>query len=831
MAPDVDPVALAALRSYHVLDTEAEVAYDDIARLAAAVCGAPQAAIAFRDAGRWWCKARAGSLPQVWPPGGPGVPGDGWVPVTTPDGVVVGQLAVFGRGGRLSRDELDLLAAMARVVTTLLELGRPSQSAGILVLDSAANVRYATPALERLLGRDIRDHVGTSVLEYIHPDDVSRALEALERATSFGGDMLPMDVRVAHADGSWRLVEVLAENRLDDPAIASMVFTISDASTRSRSDALVAGEALVLELIGRGAPLEQTLLAIAELLEDQIPDARCCVTVADEAERELSAVAAPTLDPAVVARHLRLPIGPDASPSGETAFRRHGVVVTDIVTNPRCEHVHDLAAAHRLAACWANPIVSTSDRRALGAVTSYHATSGRPRPEQAHIQELCANLAAVAIERHRAEAALLHHATHDALTGLPNRTLFLDRLDHALERCEGTLAVLFLDVDQFKLVNDSLGHVAGDHLLVALAERMRTVLPRTCTVARFGGDEFTVLCEDVQDPRDAVVVGESLMQAFLRPLQVGDGEVIVTLSIGIALPTRAGESAHTLLRDADAAMYRAKARGRNRIELFDTAMRTAVVERLEMERALHRAMARHELRLHFQPEVRIADGCVVGTEALLRWERSGVGLVPPDVFVPVAEEIGLIVPIGEWVLAEACRQAARWTRDHPELVVWVNVSPVQLARDDFPDRVDGIIRASGVAHDRIGLEITEGALMQDADAAVLTLRRLRRLGVHLAIDDFGTGYSSLGYLKRFPVEIVKIDRSFVAGLGVDDDDTSIVTAVVQLAHAIGRRVVAEGVETRAQLEHLRGLGCDDAQGYFLARPAPATTGLPDVLAG
>jgi diguanylate cyclase (GGDEF)-like protein len=413
--------------------------------------------------------------------------------------------------------------------------------------------------------------------------------------------------------------------------------------------------------------------------------------------------------------------------------------------------------------------------------------------------------------------------------------------------------VLFLDVGQFKLVNDSLGHVAGDRLLVALAERMRAVLPRTCTVARFGGDEFTVLCEDVHDPRDAVVIGESLMQAFLGPLQVGDGEVIVTLSIGIAFPTRAGESAHALLRDADAAMYRAKARGRNRIELFDTAMRTAVVERLEMERALHRAMARHELRLHFQPEVRIADGRVVGTEALLRWERvqppmapsaplEGLRpaelhsvrtpeLVPPDVFIPVAEEIGLIVPIGEWVLAEACRQAARWTRDHPELVVWVNVSPVQLARDDFPERVDTIIRDSGVAHDRIGLEITEGALMQDADAAVVTLQRLRRLGVHLAIDDFGTGYSSLSYLKRFPVEIVKIDRSFVAGLGVDDDDTSIVTAVVQLAHAVGRRVVAEGVETRAQLEHLRGLDCDDAQGYFLARPAPATIDLPDVLAG
>jgi diguanylate cyclase (GGDEF)-like protein len=426
----------------------------------------------------------------------------------------------------------------------------------------------------------------------------------------------------------------------------------------------------------------------------------------------------------------------------------------------------------------------------------------------------------------RAFGEAVHQATHDALTGLPNRTLVLDRLTHALARSRRRprgLAVLFVDLDRFKVVNDSLGHSVGDEVLVRVGQRLQEAVRPGDTVARLAGDEFVVICEDVEDERDVLRVAERVAEAVAAPIPLYGRDTILTASVGIALACE-DTRAEDLLRDADVAMYRAKERGRARMEVFDQAMRTRMLRRLEIEHALRRALQEGAFTLHYQPTVHVESGRVISVEALLRWEHSEWGLVMPGEFVPLAEETGLIVPMGKWVVEEACRQMAAWRRAQPgsaDVSVSVNLSARQFADPNLVEIVSAALRESGLAPSGLWLEITESVLMEEAETTVETLRALRSLGVHLSIDDFGTGYSSLSYLKRFPVDVLKIDRSFVDGLGTDPEDEAIVTAVVRLAQALDLDVVAEGVETAEQLAELRRLGCTAVQGFYFGRPRPA----------
>ena len=420
---------------------------------------------------------------------------------------------------------------------------------------------------------------------------------------------------------------------------------------------------------------------------------------------------------------------------------------------------------------------------------------------------------------------LAHVAVHDTLTGLPNRVLLADRLGQALRRCTRTgssVAVLFIDLDRFKFVNDSRGHAVGDELLVAVAERLRGVVRGHDTVARFGGDEFVVVCEDDDAAVQASVIAEHVAEVLREPVLTDGQEVFLGASIGIAVADSGADSPESLLRDADAAMYRAKERGRDRCEFFDAVMRTEAVARLETQSALHRAVERDELRLHYQPVVDLASGEVRGVEALVRWARPHHGLVGPGAFIPLAEETGLIVPIGKWVLEEAARQVALWQEARPgqRLTVNVNLSAAQLRQPDLVDNLAAVIDTYGIDPGALCLELTESTFMEEAEGHGAALAALKALGVNLAMDDFGTGYSSLTYLKRFPVNVLKIDQAFVGGLGRDASDTAIVRSVIDLAHALGLTVVAEGVETADQAAHLCRLGCDLAQGYYFARPLP-----------
>jgi diguanylate cyclase (GGDEF)-like protein/PAS domain S-box-containing protein len=432
-------------------------------------------------------------------------------------------------------------------------------------------------------------------------------------------------------------------------------------------------------------------------------------------------------------------------------------------------------------------------------------------------------------ERKAYERRLAHQGTHDALTGLPNRVFFMDHLAHAIgtaHRTNRQLAVLFCDLDRFKVVNDGLGHSAGDALLFAVANRFRAALREGDLIARFGGDEFVVLAEQIAGEGEATAIAEKLAQALREPITIGNDEIVVSASIGIALGDAETSTPEALVRDADVAMYRAKARGRACHEVFDADLRRQALQRMDTESAMRRGTGLREFVVHYQPEVHLATDRVVGVEALVRWDHPEHGLTSPANFLPVAEETGLIVTIGEQVFEQACAQAAAWYErlgDHAP-TVWVNLSARQLASPKLVEVIAEAVRSILPSPSILGLEITETDIVPDDEDSRHTVQQLSDLGVRLAIDDFGTGFASLSYLWRFPADVVKIDQTFVHRLDHERDATVLIAAMIQLAHSLGKTTVAEGVETEEQLVRLRRLGCDTVQGYLLGRPAPA----PDI---
>jgi len=462
------------------------------------------------------------------------------------------------------------------------------------------------------------------------------------------------------------------------------------------------------------------------------------------------------------------------------------------------------------------------------------AEAERLRAEQAerHVEELnryVEKLESAGRELEESREHFRHAAFHDALTGLPNRSLFTDHLRVALRRAHQNekylFGVLFLDLDRFKNINDSLGHPCGDELLKLVARRLEMCIRQTDMVARFGGDEFAILLDAIQDASDAVRVAEKVQQVISEPFKLVSHEAITTASIGVALSTSGYTEAEDIIRDADTAMYRAKDRGKARCEIFDTAMHTRAVTLLRLESDLRRALEKDELCVYYQPIVSLGSGELHGFEALVRWQHPERELVSPDDFIPLAEETGLILPIGLRVLSDACSQLRKWQQyslSNRDLIMSVNLSGKQLMQPDLIERIEEVLHESQINPWHLKLEITETVVMENPELAAVTLARLRSLGVRLSIDDFGTGYSSLSYLNRFPVDTLKIDRSFVTSMNAADENLQIVKTIVTLAGNLGMQVVAEGVETEEQLEQLRSLKCQYGQGFLFSKPLAVT---------
>jgi diguanylate cyclase (GGDEF)-like protein len=584
---------------------------------------------------------------------------------------------------------------------------------------------------------------------------------------------------------------------------------------RRRTEALVRAQNAALETLARGEDLSVTLGAIARFLEGRVPGATCAVIGTDcdgGGPRLLHAGRLPGGHTAALEAWLAAPgAGPCEAPDGGVTLHR----LADLPGMP------PEAAAESPTAFWCLP-VRAADGCLLGRICLYHDMARPPERSEASLLDSAGALVAMALEREAAAAHMERMAHYDGLTGLPNRRMFHDRLEQALRRARRArrpVAVLFLDLDRFKPVNDTLGHHVGDGVLRQVSTRLAAVLRQEDTLARLGGDEFTVILETLADRTDAAVVAERMLECLQPPFDMDGQEVVLGGSVGISIHPGDGDDANALVKSADLAMYRAKQEGRNTFRFFAEDMQTGAARRMQLETALRHALARGEFRLEFQPQVEGESGRLVGAEALLRWDNPDLGPVPPDVFVPILEDTGLIFPVGAWVLAEACARARAWD-GAGALRVAVNVSGRQLHHADLPDLVADVLADSGLAPERLELELTESVVMADAPAVVEAFRALTDLGVKLTVDDFGTGYSSLSYLKRFPIHALKIDRSFVQDLTTDEGDRAICAAVISMAHSLGLQVVAEGVEMAEQQGILTGLGCDLAQGYLFGRPMP-----------
>ncbi|WP_284617086.1 putative bifunctional diguanylate cyclase/phosphodiesterase [Aquabacterium humicola] len=473
---------------------------------------------------------------------------------------------------------------------------------------------------------------------------------------------------------------------------------------------------------------------------------------------------------------------------------------------------------------WSTPILSHTNV-VLGSFVLHAKPGWTPTAQQRQGIESAARLAGIAIERQRSEQRIRHMAHHDELTGLPNRALLHDRMTQALGQARRTgrpLALLFLDLDGFKYINDSLGHEVGDRLLRAVAGRLQSLVRQGDTVARLGGDEFVVMLVDLPRAEEAALVAHEIVQALARPLRFDDRLLHVTASLGLATFPADGDSAELLLKQADAAMYRAKAEGRNGFQCYTRDMGLQALQRVELHSALRLAVEQEQFELHYQPQFEPASGRIVAVEALLRWRHPVLGNVSPERFIPLAEETGLIAPLGRWVLRAAGRQLQAWhAAGHTRLVMAVNLSARQFMAHDIPQLVRETLELCGLPPRALELELTETALMHNTESVHATLRALKAIGVLLALDDFGTGYSSLNHLRRFPIDTIKIDKSFTAEITTCDDTAAIVRAIVGMAGSLGVEIVAEGVEHEHQLRLLAGLGCHRVQGYHIGRPLAA----------
>jgi diguanylate cyclase (GGDEF)-like protein/PAS domain S-box-containing protein len=696
----------------------------------------------------------------------------------------------------------------------------------VIVLDARGVVTYISPAVDTAFGKSAESVVGTSFTDQLDEDGVARC-RALHQALLADPDA-PVEAEFHVFDGdAWRWVESTWTNQLHEPAVAGFVGNLRDITDRKRANAFGHDETRVLELILSGAPVPETLSMLVRALESYIPDGVGSIRLLDPERRTLDPVASPSLPAEYIQEVTRHTTVADVDAFLSATETR---VLRDIEHEGARPELNALCLAHGLRGVWSTPIRSPDGSEFLGLLAFFVRVVREPRSSELAILERARDLAALAIDRDASTQELGRLALHDTLTGLPNRALAQDRLEHALDRLaqtddDGVVAVLFVDLDRFKLVNDGLGHETGDEVLVAVSRRLQATVRRQDTVARLGGDEFVILCEDLHDEQEAIELAERAAQAFAEPFVLARAEVTLSASIGIAATGRSSDRAANLLQDADAAMYRAKRRGGARHELFDEAMHTQAVSRMLTERALRRALDRDELRVVYQPEFDLASGDRVAVEALLRWDHPVRGVVAPGDFLRVAEETGIIVPMGAWVFGQACEvaRAIRHTGDDTPLTVSINVSARQLQRPDFPELVARTARDAGVDPTTLCLEVSESALLEDLDTMGDALSALKDVGVQLAIDDFGTGGSSLTYLRRYPFDQLKIDRMFVEGLGRSAADDAIVAATIDMAHALGMVVSAEGVETEEQQQRLAELGCDRAQGYHLGAPEELAT--------
>lgn len=635
------------------------------------------------------------------------------------------------------------------------------------------------------------------------------------------------------------LLEILAPTPQDwsneDLNFAHCVAQVlATAIRRKRSETLLQTQTQILEHVATGQGLDAILSSLCLLIEAQSPGTVCSILLRDAHKQELRMGAGPSLSSEVAAAFDHLLIAENVGSCGTAAFRGQAVYVEDTLNDPVWADFREFARQHNIRACWSTPFFSQSGEL-LGTFALSHQVPCTPTSHHLNIIKTATHLASIAIEGHRVAEQLKQKALFDTLTGLPSRDYFYEQLQRKLQQVQRQqlegysqqsepchFAILFLDVDHFKLVNNSLGHNVGDQLLVAIARQLEGSLRPQDLLARLGGDEFAILLDGVISHQQAHGIVQRIQQSLTKPLQLDQQEVFTSVSIGITHSSSLYQQPEELLRDADTAMYRAKAHGRGSYVVFDETMHQQVRSRLWLGNSLRYAVkaieqGQHPFQLNYQPIFCLHQQQLIGFEALLRWHHPQQGLISPEKFIPIAEETGLIIPLGQWVLEAACQQLSVWKHQFSTpLTMSINVSSQQFLQPDFVDSVRVLLRSHQLPGQHLKLEITESVLMEPTHHVTDRLEQLQDLGILLSLDDFGTGYSSLNYLHNLPINTLKIDRSFVWGIGQGQDQ--IVKTIVALAHGLEMNVVAEGIETIEQMQYLHTLGCELGQGYWFARP-------------
>ena len=694
-------------------------------------------------------------------------------------------------------------------------------SNGVYSLDTEGRFIALNPTIEHITGFQSQDLIGRFFASIVAPTDLAKTQNYVSRVLM--GDSCHFETTIRNPSEQPVVVRVINFPIIENGSIRGVFGIAEDITRNRRTQQLLHEQNGILKQIASGSNLQSVLDALTLSVERQSEGAICSILVTDDTGQHLRHGSSQLLPRAYIQAIDNIPVSEGTGSCGTAAARQQTVIVTDIATDSLWTSYRGVALAHGLQACWSHPILSTN-RATLGTFAMYYRSTRTPSPHELSLLETYAYLAALTIERNDSQSSIHRMAYYDDLTGFPNRRWLNERLIETLTskvKDGRSVAVIYLDLDRFKAINDSMGHATGDLLLKRVSEKLQNIVGEQGIVARTGGDEFLVALPNMSSLADVANEVQRVLEVTREPIVVNEQTFRVTSSIGVSLYPQHGKDIESLLKGADVAMYQAKNQGGNQYHWYSSDTSHGTYEDLQFSRDLFEALERDEFSLHYQPRYSISERRIVGVEALLRWNHPEHGSVPPLRFIPLLEETGDIVRVGEWVLRTACRQALTWQRSgYSDLRVSVNISARQFQSGDLFQSVTDILEETELNPKSLEIEITESTLIQNNAVMAAGLKQLKKLGVSISIDDFGTGYSSLSYLLQFRVDTLKIDQSFIRNV-VDDVDSAVISSsVISLAHNLKISVVAEGVETLEQFTFLANKKCDEIQGYWLSRPLP-----------